>query len=192
MVGRFGVMAATLAVPFLEQIEIFDLDLEKAKAVADEFKDNAIPVKAVDDLAESVKTSDIIITMTTTRVPFLKKEWLKSNATVVQMGGRDLEDDVITSADQFYVDNWYQITGSGKGNVAKLAKEDKVHQDTSIELRYVVAGMAEGRKDHDNLVVYCSLGLGAMDIMIADQIYKNAKAMGLGTTVKLWDAPKYI
>lgn len=192
VVGRFGVMAATLAVPFLEQIEIFDLDLEKAKAVAAEFADNTIPVKAVDDLAESVKTSDIIITMTTTRVPFLKKEWLKSNATVVQMGGRDIEDDVITSADQFYVDNWYQITGSAAGNVAMLAKENKVHQETSVELRYVAAGMAEGRKDHDNLVVYCSLGLGAMDIMIADQIYKNAKAMGIGTVTNLWDAPKYI
>ncbi|MBQ8589216.1 MAG: ornithine cyclodeaminase family protein [Firmicutes bacterium] len=192
VVGRFGVMALTNAVPFVEQIEIFDLNLEKAKGIADEFKDNPIPVTAVENLAESVKTSDIIVTMTTTPTPFLKKEWLKPNATVVQMGGRDLEDDVITSADQFYVDNWYQITGSGKGNVAKLAKEDKVHQDTSVELRYVVAGMAEGRKSYDNLVVYCSLGLGAMDIMIADQIYKNAKEKGLGTVVNLWDSPKYV
>ncbi|MBO5666786.1 MAG: ornithine cyclodeaminase family protein, partial [Firmicutes bacterium] len=192
VVGRFGVMALTNAVPFVEKIEIFDLDLEKAKSVAGEFKDNPIPVEAVENLADSVKTSDIIVTMTTTRVPFLKKEWLKPNATVVQMGGRDIEDDVITSADQFYVDNWYQITGSAAGNVAMLAKENKVHQDTTVELRYVAAGMAEGRKDPNNLVVYCSLGLGAMDIMIADQIYKNAKAMGIGTVAKLWDAPKYI
>ena len=114
------------------------------------------------------------------------------NATLVQMGPTDVEGDCITDAAQIYVDNWYQIIGSGDGSVAQLYKAGKIQKEDATELRYVVAGMAEGRKSDDTLVTYCSLGLGAMDIIIAYQLYKNAKAKGLGTVLNLWDAPLYV
>jgi len=192
IVGRDAIMATTLAVPFLEKIEIYDLNVPKAKALAEEFKDNAIPVVAVENLEESAKTSDIVITMTTAQKAFFKKEWLMPNATLVQMGPCDVQGDCIIGADQIYVDNWYQIIGSAHGSVGMLYNEGKIKKEDTTELRYVVAGMAEGRKSDDNLVTYCSLGLGAMDIIIAYQLYKNAKEQGLGTVVNLWDAPLYV
>ena len=33
------------------------------------------------------------------------------------------------------------------------------------------------------------MGLGALDIMIAYQMYENATKMGIGTKVNLWDKP---
>ena len=33
------------------------------------------------------------------------------------------------------------------------------------------------------------MGLGALDIMIAYQLYRNATEMGIGTKVNLWDKP---
>ena len=84
------------------------------------------------------------------------------------------------------------LLGSGDGSVAQLHKAGKIKKEDATELRYVVAGMAEGRKSDDTLVTYCSLGLGAMDIIIAYQLYKNAKEKGLGTVLNLWDAPLYV
>ncbi|MBQ1215121.1 MAG: ornithine cyclodeaminase family protein [Firmicutes bacterium] len=192
IVGRYAVKAVTLAVPFLEQIEIYDLNIPKAKALADEFKDNDIPVTAVEDLAESVKTSDIIITMTTAQKAFMQKDWMKSNATIVQMGPCDFGTDTVEGADKLFVDNWYQVSKSKLSPVHALHEAGKLNQEDMTELRFVAADMAKGRDNDDQQVMYVSLGLGAMDIMIAHQVYKNAKAMGLGTIVNLWDAPKYV
>ncbi|MBQ6948162.1 MAG: hypothetical protein IJN41_00600, partial [Firmicutes bacterium] len=76
--------------------------------------------------------------------------------------------------------------------VRVLHEEGKLNQEDMTELRYVAADMATGRDNDDQQVMYVSLGLGAMDIIIAHQVYKNAKTMGLGTVVNLWDSPKYV
>jgi len=39
------------------------------------------------------------------------------------------------------------------------------------------------------VVAAASMGLGALDIMIAYQLYLNATEMGIGTKVNLWDKP---
>ena len=113
-------------------------------------------------------------------------------STVIQMGPCEFETDALEAADVLLVDNWFQITGSAHSPVAILHKEGKLQQEDTTELRYVVAGMAEGRQSEEQQVMYCSLGFGAMDMIIANQIYKNAKEMGIGQKLMLWDALKWV
>jgi len=117
---------------------------------------------------------------------------MKSNATIVQMGPCDFGTDTVMGADKLFVDNWFQVSKSKLSPVKALHDEGKLNQEDMTELRFVAADMAKGRDNDDQQVMYVSLGLGAMDIMIAHQVYKNAKAMGLGTIVNLWDNPKYV
>lgn len=44
----------------------------------------------------------------------------------------------------------------------------------------------------DDLVVYCSLGLGSMDIAIGYKLYENALKLGLGVELAVWDQPKWL
>ena len=53
----------------------------------------------------------------------------------------------------------------------------------------MVLGKWTGRKGTDEVINCSSLGLGALDIMIGYEIFLNARRMGVGTMVKLWDKP---
>jgi ornithine cyclodeaminase/alanine dehydrogenase-like protein (mu-crystallin family) len=41
-------------------------------------------------------------------------------------------------------------------------------------------------------ILFANLGMGALDITIANRIFKNAKEKGLGQTLKLWEKPLWI
>ena len=70
-------------------------------------------------------------------------------STVIQMGPCEFETDALEAADVLLVDNGFQITGSAHSPVAILHKEGKLQQEDTTELRYVVAGMAEGRQSEE-------------------------------------------
>lgn len=191
IIGRTMVMAVTNSVPGLEEIEIYDLDYEKSKKIAEEFH-GEIKVTPVQELEPSVRQADLVVTMTSARKPFVKREWIKDNATVIQMGPNDLEPDVILGADTLIVDNWQQLTHSKISAIHHLYENHKVCESDVTELRYIVNGDKTGRKNEGELVVYCSLGLGAMDMVIANRLYKNAKAENIGQVIHLWDEPLWV
>ena len=58
-----------------------------------------------------------------------------------------------------------------------------------IDLSELVLGTKKLRTSDDQFVAAASMGLGALDIMIAYQLYLNATEMGIGTKVNLWDKP---
>lgn len=191
IIGRTMVMAISNAVPGLEEIEIYDLDSEKARKMAAEFE-GKIKVNPVSELEPAVRRADLVVTMTSARTPFVKKEWIKNDATVIQMGPNDLEPDVILGADTLIVDNWQQLTHSKISAIHHLFERGEISESDVTELRYVVNGDKIGRKNEEEQVVYCSLGLGAMDMVIANRLYKNAKADGIGQIISLWDEPLWV
>ena len=90
------------------------------------------------------------------------------------------------------VDNWQQLTHSKLSVIRRLFEEGRLKKEDATELRYVVNGDRKGRKSEAERVVYCSLGLGAMDIAIADRLYRNAEKAGIGQSLKFWDKPLWI
>ena len=57
---------------------------------------------------------------------------------------------------------------------------------------YIVNGEKEGRNSNDERIVYVSLGIGAMDMVISERLFKKAQEMGVGTKLVLWDKPLWI
>ena len=192
IIGRTMIMAMRCALPQLETIELYDLSQEKARALADEFADGPCSVRAVPDLEKAVREADLVVTMTSTRKPFLQDSWLRKDATVIQMGPNDVLPEVILNAQTRIMDNWKQLTGSKLSAVHLLSEQGLLTEDMMTELRYVVNGDRPGRRSEEERVVYCSLGLGAMDILIANRLYQNARKQGIGQTLTLWDSPKWV
>lgn len=191
VIGRTMVMAMMEAVPSLETIYLCDLDIEKAKAVAAEFegKFNVIPCASTE---EAAKQADVIVTETTARKPFLKAEWVKSNATVIQMSGYEIEDEILLKADKRVLDNWVQLSHGVGTLINKTSSEGKLTRDMVIELPELAAGQKPGRESDDELCVCCTYGIGSVDVAVAHKLYTNALEMGIGQKLMLWDNPLWV
>ncbi|MBR0374260.1 MAG: hypothetical protein IJH91_07020 [Mogibacterium sp.] len=192
IVGRLLISAVTCAMPALEQIYVYDLNYETAKSVVAEKEYPGVKVEAVPSLPEATGKADVVITATSARKPFLEYGWLQKNATVVQMGPTDIKDEVLLNANKVVVDNWYQVSGFYLSPVHKLYEAGFIKQEETPELRFIVDGQVPGRESEDDFVAYCSLGLASMDIAIGYKIYENALTKGIGVTLPVWDAPKWL
>ncbi len=194
IIGRTMVMAIGESVPSLEEIRIFDLNRDKARSLADEYNGeyNGIRLSAADELEGAVRDADLVVTMTSTRTPFLEEEWLKRNAMVIQMGPREIKNEVLTKADKIYTDSWDELKSLEISIISELYNGGVLKDGDATDLMMVVAGKNQGRTSDDERIVYVSLGIGAMDILISQRLFKKAQEMNLGTKVVLWDKPLWI
>ena len=79
VIGRTMIMSQAAAVPSLEEIRIVDLDLAKAEALAAEFAEGGLykvapKVVPMSSVEEAVTGADLIVTETTARSTFIKKD----------------------------------------------------------------------------------------------------------------------
>jgi len=191
VIGRTMIMAMAEAVPSLEEIRIVDLDITKAEGLAKEFegKYNVVPMS---DTKEAVTGADLVVTETTSRKDFIKKEWLVKNATVIQMEAHSFEPDVLLTADKVFLDNWAQMSHLDNITVAQMYKAGKLHKEDIVEMPDMVCGNYPSRENDDEFVFCGTAGVGAVDITIANQMYENAKKMGIGQKLMLWDNPLWV
>ena len=95
---------------------------------------------------------------------------------------------VFLKADGSVADYWTQLK-QHTNPLSKLTKEGKLDESQIMDLSELVLGTKKLRTSDDQFVAAASMGLGALDIMIAYQLYLNATEMGIGTKVNLWDKP---
>lgn len=188
VIGRTMVMAIMTALPDLETIYLCDLNVPKAEALAKEFE-GKYNVIASGDTEACAKASDLIVTETTCVKPFLKREWIKSNATVIQMGSWEIDEQIPKDAANLYVDSWAQLSHFSSCLIGHLHENCGLEREGVIELQDVVVGNAPGRTNDEDLICCCTLGFGAVDITVANWIYENAKQKGIGTKLNLWENP---
>ncbi|BFJ84884.1 ornithine cyclodeaminase family protein [Ruthenibacterium sp. CLA-JM-H11] len=190
VIGRTMIMAMMEVLPGLETIYMVDLDEKKAQALADEFK-GTYHVVPCTDAQTALKDADVVVTETTAAKPFLKKEWIKSNATVIQMEAASYEEDVLTGADKIFVDNWAQLSHYNGTLEGKLYHEGRLNQEDVVEMPQMVVENL-GRENDDEFIFCGTLGVGSVDILIANMLYKEAQKLGLGTKLTLWDNPLWV
>ena len=191
VIGRTMVSAIMEAVPSVETIYLCDLDITKAEGIAKEYegKYNVVPCGSTE---EAAKKADLIVTETTARKPFLKAEWVKPNATVIQMAMHEIEEEILLKADKKGCDNWSQLTHLPGTLMNKLNAAGKISEDMFASLPQLAAGQKPGRESEDELCVCCTAGVGAVDIAVAHKIYTEALAKGIGQKLMLWDNPLWV
>ena len=104
------------------------------------------------------------------------------------MHSNEVMEDVFLKADGIVADYWTQLK-QHTNPLSKLTKEGKLDESQIMDLSELVLGTNKLRTSDDQFVAAASMGLGALDIMIAYQLYLNATEMGIGTKVNLWDKP---
>ena len=188
VIGRTMIMAICEAIPTVETIYLCDLDVAKAEALAAEYKDQYnVEIIASADSKACADKSELIIGETTARKPFIDASWVKPHSAIVCVSN-EANEEVVKAADVNVVDYWKQMKTFENKAIVKMVEAGELAEEDIVETSELALGK-QVRTSDDQFIYACSLGLGALDITVGYQIYKNAMDMGLGTTVKMWDKP---
>ena len=176
------------------ELRVWGRDRDKARArIEDLEKRGNLPpgcrVSVAGSVAEAVADSDIVITVTASRVPLVRAEWLAPGVTVIAVGSdapdkQELDVDVLARADRVVADSLAQCLRLGEIHHA-VEKGAIVKDKVSAELGEIVAGQKPGRVSENGSIVCDLTGVGVQDVAAASLVIERAKAAGRGEKIGL-------
>ena len=127
---------------------------------------------------------DVVVTITTSRDPVLRGEWLRPGALVCAAGAnrieaRELDNAALERASFVCCDSVEQARIEA-GDLVEPVERGVLDWLEVHELSEVIAGSTGGRQSDDDIVVFKSLGIAAEDLAVAAIVAERARARGLG------------
>lgn len=192
--NRTQLLALHATLPQLQQIKLFDINHERAQQFAAEMGERLnISIDVVNSAEEAVSSSDVFVTATVTKVPIVKKEWIKEGALYIHVGSHECEFDVIRTADKVIVDDWAELKHRGVETISIMYAQGLLaDSEIDAELGEIVNGKKPGRESQQEIIYFNSVGMGIEDVAIAQKIYERAVTMKVGTWLSLWDQPAFV
>ena len=127
---------------------------------------------------------DVVVTITTSRDPVLRGEWLQPGALVVAAGAnvvsrRELDNTVLERA-SFVCCDLLEDARIESGDLVEPVEAGVLDWLEVHELHEVVSGVLPGRQAQDDIVVFKSNGIAAWDVAIGDEVLRRARERGVG------------
>lgn len=143
-------------------------------------------IEAEPCLENAVRKSDIILTATPSRQPFIKKEWVKSgvhfSCVGADMAGKqELDEEILRNA-VVIGDDAKQCLAVGE---CEIAYKKGIISKLSAEIGEIIAGQKITRTDNAQLTVFDSTGIALQDLTSAAAVIKKARLLGKGVSVEL-------
>jgi len=186
--GRLQLEALTL-VRQVTQAQVWARDGAKAAAYAADMGESlGLSITPADSLEGLVRECDIVVTTTPSKDPLIEADWLHPGLHITAMGSdtdhkNELSPAVLAAADLYVPDRLSQCASLGELHHAVAA--GAVPADAEYpELGQIIAGLAPGRSDGEQITVCDLTGTGVQDTAIATLARGRAEAEGAGTTVQ--------
>jgi alanine dehydrogenase len=132
-------------------------------------------------------SQDVVVTVTSSRDPVLRGEWLPPGALVAAVGAnhpsrRELDNAVLERASFVCCDS---LEGARleSGDLIEPVEAGVLDWLEVHELQEVVAGEVQGRQSDSDIVVFKSNGLAAWDLALGAEVLRRARAAGAGREV---------
>ncbi len=182
--------AALIARPTIKTLYIYDIRPENAQRFADEVNSKYPDIKAIptDDIEYATKQSDIIDCVTLASEPFIKGEWLKKGALVMNMADYEVDNECVNKSSKVVVDYWENVKHRMISTVALMWKDGLFKdEDLYAEIGDIVNGTKAGRENDDEIIYFNAVGAGIMDIAVTARCYKNAVKSEKGIKLPFWE-----
>ena len=129
--------------------------------------------------------NDVVVTITSSRDPVLRGEWLAPGTLVAAAGAnvvtrRELDNTVLERA-RFVCCDLLAQAKLESGDLVEPVQAGVLDWLEVHELHEVVAGETVGRQSDDDIVVFKSNGLAAWDIALGAEAVRLARERGVGT-----------
>ncbi|MEM0371842.1 MAG: alanine dehydrogenase [Ignisphaera sp.] len=166
----------------MEKIYIYDAVKPKAEKLAKETEERlGIKTITVDTPREAIEPVDILATLTPSRKPIVKNEWIHEGMHINAMGAdapgkQELDPEILKRA-KIVVDDVEQAIHSGEINVPITQKIISI-KDIYAELGEIVTGIKKGRETDKEITIFDSTGLAIQDVIVAHYIYTKALERG--------------
>ena len=189
-----GIIGAGYQVPFqlealnevmkIEAVKIFDMIGEKADNLAAMAREKfGLNVTKVASAEEAVRGSDVVVTVTPTKMPIVQSEWVAKGMHINAIGAdapgkEELEAGILTRA-KIVIDDWEQACHGGEINVP-FSNGMITEANIYAEIGTIAAGAKPGRTSDNEITVFDSTGLAVQDVITAWHVYQVAEEKGIG------------
>lgn len=183
-----GQILALCAVRPIERFKVFARNQERLRSFCEQMSsETGCEVVPAASAEETVRDSDIVVTITTSPKPLFDADWL-SPGTHINAGGsnslarQELSEAAVRRADVICVDS-REVALREAGDLMPLLEKGRTQPGRWVELGEVVAGVRPGRTSGDQITLFESQGMGIQDIAVAARVVARALERGLGTAL---------
>ncbi len=186
--GRAQLRALRRVLP-IETAFAWDHDPDAAERFASELSaELGISVSTVPDPGRGAASSDIVVTCTPARTPYLRREHVAPGSFVAAVGAdaadkRELCPGFLGSA-LVFVDSREQCAAIGELHHA-VAEGTMTSDGVAAQLSEVLAGRKPGRQSEGEVTVFDSTGIALEDVAAAAAVYEKALREGVGSRIAL-------
>jgi ornithine cyclodeaminase/alanine dehydrogenase len=135
------------------------------------------------DLPTALGESDVCVTCTPSRSPFIRREWIPPGMFIAAVGAdspdkQELDADLVAAC-VVVADLRAQSATVGESHhaiQARLMTAEAIH----AELGEIIAGIARGRTSDAERIVFDSTGTALQDVAAAAAVYERARSSKIG------------
>jgi ornithine cyclodeaminase/alanine dehydrogenase len=132
----------------------------------------------VADTPQAAADAAVVVTVTDSKTPVVRESWLRPGGLVIALGSyRELTDETVLGADRIVVDHTEQCLQ--RGALSDLARRDELTAgklDSTIGA--VVDDAEDSSVDPDERAVFVPIGLGSLDVALAEHLRTNGMGEG--------------
>ncbi len=170
--------AIRAAVPSIERVVVSSRTAARAEAFA-----GAHDAEVAESPADA-GGCDVVVTVTTSRDPVLRGDWLREGALVCAVGAndpraRELDAQVIARATLVCCDS-LEDARIESGDLIESVAAGQLDWLEVQELHDVVSGELPGRQSDADIVLFKSNGIAPWDLAIGHEVVRRARERGVG------------
>jgi ornithine cyclodeaminase/alanine dehydrogenase len=181
--GRTNAEALKTACPSLVQLSCFDTVRENAERYAGEMARFGYATTVCATPEEAVIGADVIVTAGPIErypTPAIAGAWLKDGALAIPLDFDSyLRADAFARATALYTDDCAQLEHFR--SIGYFSKVPTVKRDIS----HLLTGEDPGRTSNADVIISINLGIGLLDVAVAQELVREAKRVGIGRTLPL-------
>lgn len=168
-----------------DRVLVYSRSADRAEIFAEELpRELDVPVEAVEELEDLVRSSDVVLTTTPATEPLVQAQWLRPGMHVTAMGSdaphkNELHPEVLRRADVLVCDLKAQCLI--RGELRHAVEAGVLSENAEVrELGAIISGGSRGREDENQITVCDLTGVGVQDTAIARMAMERVQAAGLG------------
>jgi alanine dehydrogenase len=180
-------LEAIASVKKLDRVIVHSRTVESRKAFAEKMGERLGLEVETTHAPEEPATQDIVVTVTSSKEPVLRGEWLRPGAHVNAAGSNflfktEIDRDVVKRSSLVTIDSREEL-GLEAGNLLQGIETGTVLPEAIRELGQVVTGQIKGRQNPEDITLFASQGLALEDLAAARLVYDRALEQGVGREI---------
>jgi ornithine cyclodeaminase len=183
-----GQVEALAAVRSLERVKVFSRKADKLAAFCARMSAKlSLDVVPAASAEETVRGSDIVVTITTAATPVFDGEWVAPGQHVTAAGSnsllrQEIDETTVRKCSVIAVDSRPSAIKEA-GDLLPAMEKGRLHAGQLAEIGEIMNGTRAGRTSPEQVTLFESQGMAIQDLIIAAELAGMARSRGLGTEV---------